>query len=130
MERGSDTHGPIMDDELRRRTEPMERGAPVESRAEEEREEAAPADEEPVADQRLHGGRPAGLDDLEARSELARFLQPSAFPAERDALLRSASETRAPDPIVRAIRSLPEARAYQNVQEVWEDLAGRPGPTR
>jgi Protein of unknown function (DUF2795) len=123
MERGSDTHGPIMDDELRRRTESLERGAPVESRSEEEREEAAPADGEPVADQRLQGGRPAGLDDAEARSELARFVQPSAFPADREALLRSANETGAPEPILRAIRSLPESTVYENVQAVWEHLA-------
>jgi hypothetical protein len=123
MERGSDTHGPIMDDELRRQTESLERGAPVESRSEEEREEASPADGEPASDQRLRGGRPEGLDDVEARSELARFLQPSAFPADRDGLLRSAAETDAPEPIVGAIRTLPESKVYDNVQSVWEDLA-------
>ena len=102
MERGSDTHGPMMDEELRRQTESLERGAPVESRSEEEREEAPPGDGEPASDQRLRGGRPAGLDDAEARSELARFLQPS----------------------VGAIRTLPESKVYDNVQSVWEDLTG------
>jgi Protein of unknown function (DUF2795) len=124
MERGSDTHGPIMDDELRRQTESLERGAPVESRSEEEREEASPTEGEPASDQRLQGGRPAGLDDVEARSELARFLQPSVFPADRDGLLRSVAETDAPQSIVRAIRSLPDSKVYDNVQSVWEDLTG------
>jgi hypothetical protein len=123
VERGSDTHGPRIDEELERRTRPMEQGAPVESRADERREEAGPADGEPVADGRLQGG-PAGLDDVEARSELARFLQPSAFPADREALLGSAAETDAPDEIIRAIRTLPESKVYDNVQSVWEDLAG------
>jgi hypothetical protein len=125
MERGSDTHGPIMDDELRRQTEGMERGAPVESRAEEEREEAAPADDEPTSDQRIRGGSPEGLEAVEARSDLARFLQPSAFPADRDGLLASANQTRAPAEIRRALEGLPSSKVYDNVQSVWEDVAGR-----
>jgi Protein of unknown function (DUF2795) len=124
MERGSDTHGPMMDDELRRRTESLERGAPVESRTDEEREEAAPGEGEPTADQRLQGGRPAGLDDAEARSQFARFLHPSAFPADREALLRSAADTGAPDTIVQAIRALPEGKVYDNLQSVWADVTG------
>jgi hypothetical protein len=124
MERGSDSHGPLMDDELRRQTESIERGAPVESRAEEDREEAAPADGEPTSDERIRGGRPEGIDAVEARSELARFLQPSAFPADREGLLASAGETRAPEEIRRALRGLPASKVYDNVQSVWEDVAG------
>lgn len=129
MERGSDTHGPIMDDELRRQTEGMERGAPVESRAEEQREEAAPGDDERTSDQRLRGGRPEGLDAVEARSDLARFLQPSAFPADREGLLASARETRAPAEILRALEGLPASKVYDNVQSVWADVVGRDEPT-
>ena len=124
MERGSDTHGPRLDEELRRRTESVERGAPVESRAEEEREEAAPGDDEPVTDQRLQGGRREGVDQAEARSDLARFLQPSAFPADRDGLLASAAETNAPAEVIRALESLPSSKVYDNVESVWEDVAG------
>lgn len=127
MERGSDSHGPIMDDELRRQTESIERGAPVESRAEEDREEAAPADDEPTSDERVRGARPGGLDAIEARSELARYLQPSAFPGDRDGLLTSARETRAPEEIRRALEALPASKVYDNVQSVWEDVAGGSG---
>ena len=121
MERGSDTHGPNMDEELRRRTESLERGAPVESRSEEGREEASPADGEPTSDQRLQG--PGGMDPVEARSDLARFLQPSAFPADREGLLASAAETRAPSEIVRALKGLPSSKVYDNVQSVWAEIA-------
>jgi hypothetical protein len=126
MERGSDTHGPRLDEELRRRTESVERGAPVESRAEEEREETAPGDDEPVTDQRLQSGRPEGADQVEARSDLARFLQPSAFPADREGLLASVAETNAPAEVIRALGSLPPSRVYDNVESVWEDVAGSP----
>jgi hypothetical protein len=113
-----------MDDELRRQTESIERGAPVESRAEEDREEAAPGDDEATSDERIRGGRREGLDAIEARSELARYLQPSAFPADRDGLLTSAGETRAPEQIRRALEALPASKLYDNVQSVWEDVGG------
>ena len=38
MERGSDEHGPLVDDELKRETRSMEQGAPVSSRVEPHRE--------------------------------------------------------------------------------------------
>jgi hypothetical protein len=124
MERGSDTHGPRLDEELRRRTESVERGAPVESRAEEEREETAPGDDEPVSDQRLQSAEGAEAD---ARSDLARFLQPSAFPADREELLASAAETYAPAEVIRALKALPPSKLYDNVESVWADAAG-PSP--
>jgi hypothetical protein len=48
MERGSDKQGPRMDDELKKESQPFERGAPVESRVEEHRlvEEASPDGDE------------------------------------------------------------------------------------
>jgi hypothetical protein len=113
-----------MDEELRRQTESVERGAPVDSRADEEREEAAPGDDEPVPDERLQGGRPEGADQAEARSDLARFLQPSAFPADREGLLASAGETNAPAEVIRALKTLPPTKLYDNVQSVWEDAGG------
>jgi hypothetical protein len=121
-ERGSDKVGPRIDEELVRRTQPLERGAPTPSRADESREEEAPADEEPGTDVRLT------VDDVEARSELARHLQPSAFPADRSRLLDSARELDAPAPVIELLDQLPEDRRFADLAEVWDALGGnRPG---
>ncbi|MGH2699520.1 MAG: DUF2795 domain-containing protein, partial [Actinomycetota bacterium] len=48
-----------------------------------------------------------------------RFLQGAAFPADRDALLRSAEELQATEDVLDMLRSLPSDKTYENLQEVW-----------
>ena len=38
MERGSDKHGPVVDEEMKEEVRPIEQGAPIPSRVEDERE--------------------------------------------------------------------------------------------
>lgn len=94
MERGSDKHGPRVDEEMARAAEPLERGEPTEARAQElrdaEAERAAPAPADPGA------AGDAPLARGMARAELARHLRPSAFPGEREDLLRAARDGEAP----------------------------------
>jgi hypothetical protein len=131
MERGSDKSGPRIDEELEKQTEGMERGAPVPSRSESFREHEGATDDEDPTDARLSGDR--GLtregdlspDELEARSELARHLDPSVFPADRAALLEDARVNQAPEPVLRALEGLPENGTFENVEAVWEALGGR-----
>src|SRR3954468_4102789 len=96
MERSSDKNASRLDEELKRELSSLVRGAPVESRASEAREQEGPADGEPTPDA-LRTGDPAPAspdalphDEIEAGAELARHLQPSVFPADRDALVESA----------------------------------------
>jgi hypothetical protein len=63
-------------------------------------------------------------NEIEARSTMARFLLPSAFPARRGELLRATAVTQAPAWVTDALRQLPDA-LYDNVEEVWERLHGR-----
>jgi uncharacterized protein DUF2795 len=121
MERGSDKVSPRIDDELEHETESLQRGSPAPSRAQEFREQEAPAEGEPGPDARPNVG-PA-----EARADLARHLQPSIFPADRARLLESAREMSAPDSMVSLLEEVPADRAFANVQEVWEAL-GLPEP--
>ncbi len=107
----------------------MVQGSPVEARANEEREEEGPGEGEPVPDARLIGGRrqydgnrPTD-EELEARAELARHLQPSIFPADPGALLASAQSNNAPGWVLDALTALPEA-VYPNTEAVWEALGG------
>ena len=105
----------------------MERGAPVEPRVEESREQEASADDEPETDARLMGGRSAGsmdADELEARSELARSISPSVFPADRDTLLDSAVRNHAAQPVLDRLARLPAGRAFENAEAVWQALGG------
>ena len=116
MDRGSDKVTPRIDDELEKETGPLQRGAPVSSRAEDFREQEGSGEDEPGTDARLTVG-PA-----EARGELARHLQPSVFPADRESLLGSAREMNAPESILTLLQGVPEGREFQNVSEVWSAL--------
>jgi hypothetical protein len=129
-ERGSDKHNPRVDEEFVRETEAMERGAPVPSRSQEFREIEGAGDDEDSPDARLSGDR--GLvpeealdpDELEARSEIARHLEPSIFPADRETLLSSARDNSAPNSVLERLRRLPEETVFENVQGVWTALGG------
>jgi Protein of unknown function (DUF2795) len=128
LERGSDKHSPRVDEELDHETRSLQQGAPVESRVEEHREQEGPGEDQPTPDARLTGGRATAasldLDDAEARADIARFLTPSTFPADRDALLEDAQGNQAPADVVERLQALPAGRTYENVQDVWGALGG------
>lgn len=111
MQPGSSKHGPHLDEELKRV---------------EEWRQPQPADEEPPADTALVGGTPPGLspEEVEARSELARYLAPSLFPAVGQVLLEAAARHAAPEAVLQRLRGLPTGREYDNVAHVWRTLGG------
>lgn len=129
-QRNSTKHGALRDDVLKADTEQMEHGA--DSRAEEWRqpeelrEESAQPVAAPANDPHATGGTPAGMDaaDVRGRSELARWLQPAAFPADRERLLRSAEDTTAPDWVTETLQTLPDDQRYENMQDLWRALGG------
>jgi hypothetical protein len=128
LERGSDRHSPRVDEQLDRETRSLQQGSPVESRVEEHREQEGPGEDQPTPNARLRGGRATAasldLDDAEARTEIARFLNPSAFPADREALLASAEGNQAPAGVLERLEALPAGRDFENVQDVWRALGG------
>jgi hypothetical protein len=113
MERGSNQHGPRVDDAIAGDAEPITRGAPVDARADEAREQegGAASPVEPT-------------DDVHERSELARHLRPHDFPATGPTLVRIAAEEHAPESLLSVLRLLPEGRLFENVEAVWEALGG------
>lgn len=127
MERGT-KHGFRIDDAMSGETESLTRGAPVESRVEEWREAEPSGDDQPVPDAVLNGDAREspglGHDEIELRSELAKRLRKSAFPADREVLYGVAAEERAPGPILDLIRRLPDGRTFENTQDVWQALGG------
>ena len=119
MERASDKHSPRLDDAMAADTRSMTQGAPIEARDGDERLQEGGEAPEAVAD------RGVRLDELDGRSELARHLRPSAFPADRQALLAVARDENAPGAVLDALRVLPEGVGFANVEAVWEALGGR-----
>ncbi len=131
MERRSDKHNRQLDDLMKRETESLRRGAPLEARAEEFREMEGPGEDEPTPDSVVSGDRVLpfpdnGLPPGEAnrRAELARHLPMHTFPARPGELVEVAQSNHAPYAVRDALSRLPD-RLYDNVAEVWEALGGR-----
>ena len=126
MERGSDKHSPRVDEELDHETRSLQQGAPIESRVEEFREQEGPGEDQPTPEPRLSEDQTGSLDldDAEARSDIARYLDPSAFPADRDGLVAGAEANNAPDAVLERLQALPDGRTYQGMPDVWAALGG------
>ena len=126
MERGSDKHSPRVDEELDHETRSLQQGAPIESRVEEFREQEGPGEDQPTPEPRLTEGLTGSLDldDAEARSDIARYLDPSAFPADRDGLVANAEANNAPEAVLERLQALPAGRTYDALPDVWAALGG------
>lgn len=110
-------HGPRIDEAMQDELQGLVRGAPAETRA---REDLEPEPTEvPVA-----GASPGDEEHRQVvqRSELARFLRPSAFPGRADTLLAVAREEQAPDAVLDQLESLPRGPVYATLGEIWETL--------
>ncbi len=60
--------------------------------------------------------------DIERRAALAEALGKEVWPADRDTLVAKAQESNAPDTVLSRLRSLPEGRQFENVQDVAQAL--------
>jgi hypothetical protein len=132
MDRGSDKHSPRIDDGLAHDTRPLTQGAPLESRADEARQQEGAGDGEPTTDALLSGelhGEEAqeallDHDEAEARSRMASYLRPSIWPADREAVVACAEENNAPAEILDHLRQLPDG-TFSHTEAVWEALGGK-----
>ncbi|WP_030606361.1 DUF2795 domain-containing protein [Streptomyces sclerotialus] len=126
-DKGSGPDSPLHDDEVKKRLKgelQANRGIRVE-----EEHEAEPAGEDQPAVQRspegtLEGGTPPGMSggDVELRSELARHLEPSIYPADRTTVLDSLRSNNAPDSILARAENLPGGQQFGNVQDIARAL--------
>ena len=115
---------PRLDDQLKKEAGSIPGEGAVEGREEYRRIEG-PTDEDLVEAEaaRVQPGEGLSQDEVELRSDIARFLQPSVFPAGADELIKSAEEQHAPDAILSLLKRLPDGE-FENVQAVWEALGG------
>ena len=60
--------------------------------------------------------------DVERRADIARWLPPHKFPADRDTLLAFVQHEGAPDEVADAIASLPARRKFATIGELVRAL--------
>jgi len=119
---------PREDEQLAHETEGLVRsGHPT--RVEEFRDPEPAGEDQPTGDEHLMGpGREPGTapgltpDDVETRSEIARFLDRSALPGSRDDLLASAEQNQATQRVLDLLQQLPADAQFENVQDVARAL--------
>jgi Protein of unknown function (DUF2795) len=128
-EQRSGKYGPREDEMLAAETEGLVRSGHS-TRAEEWRDPEPSAEDEPDVDLVPNADASAGpgmdmsADDVEGRSDLARYLGISAFPGNRQTLVDVATDNNAPDAMLATLQRLPDGREFQNVNDVWETLGG------
>ncbi|MEV5408543.1 DUF2795 domain-containing protein [Thermopolyspora sp. NPDC052614] len=123
MERGSSKHGPRLDEQQKHETEGLVRGGGATHAEEWKQPEPMLAPAEEALDDGTVPSRgsavPQGITpaDVERRSNLAKWLSDARFPADRRALLTHAVTKAAPEPVLQAVRTLPDEK-FHNVGEV------------
>jgi hypothetical protein len=128
MERGSDKHGPRVDEVLEHEVEGLLRSG-HQTRGEEWNEAEPSGEDQPAVSldpQGLTGGVPDGMTetDVEERSRLASFLPMSLWPATGAQVVAVAAERGAPDDVLARLSYLPSGRSFVNWQEAWVSLHG------
>src|SRR5436190_14882022 len=128
MERGSDLHGRRLDEEMAAEVESIQHGAPVEARADEGRVKEDIEDAELIPEVLLavsEDPAPGALShgELVTRSELARHLRPSIYPATRTELIACARDENAGPELLELLDRLPED-SFETTESVWEALGG------
>lgn len=128
MERGSDKHSPLVDDQLKHETEGMVRSGHG-THAEEWKDAEPSGEDQPDADRApsgtMHGGTPDGMapDDVEGRAELAGFIG-NAYPLVRAQILDLVKDRQAPERVIDLVRRLPSDREFENINDVWTSAGG------
>ena len=130
MERGSDKHSPMRDEQLKHETEGLVRSGRT-THAEEWKDPEPSGEDQPDADRvpdgTLHGGVPAGMSDkdVEGRAEVATYIGKGSYPMVRAQILELVHERQAPERVIDLVRRLPSDREYHNVNEVWAATGGQ-----
>jgi hypothetical protein len=127
-DQGTNKTGFARDDELKKEIE-GELKATRAVRPEEEFEPESSGQDQALAEPGTPVGTPVGAppagmtpQGVALRSELARHLDRSIFPAKRAALLGALHRHQAPDALLDRVASLPPDEPYPNVQAVIRSL--------
>lgn len=122
MTQQSGARSPREDDEMAHETAGLVQGGHS-TRAEEWRDPEPSGEDQPLAAASLGAedrrGTPEGMtpQDVQARSDIARFLGTAAFPGSREELLATARENQAPQEVLHRIGSASDG-TFENVQDL------------
>jgi hypothetical protein len=121
---------PRIDDEMDRETRALLQSGSDESRAESDRVKEGELEGEvaaagpPWAEGPATPGAPSDAQ-VELRSEVARALRPSVFPASGAEVLAAAEAAFAPEEVLDILRRLPPGATFPTVEAIWEQVGGR-----
>jgi hypothetical protein len=127
MERGSDKHGPRLDEHLAHEVSGLT-AANRSTHAEEWKDPEPSGEDQPDVDRApngtLVGGTPQGIspDQVGLRSEVAAALGKEVWPATGAALVRQAEANSAADHVVDLLSRLSPEERYENLQDAWTSL--------
>lgn len=127
MERGSDKHGPALDEALKHEVEGTLR-ARHGTHAQEWAEPEPSGEDQPDVDEVPHGtragGTPPGMtaEDVNLRAEIAAHIGQGVYPATREQLLLVMAEQNAPTRLIELVGKAPEGPVFANVNELAEAL--------
>jgi len=130
VERGSDKHSPMRDEQLKHETSGLVRSGRT-THAEEWKDPEPSGEDQPEADRvpdgTLHGGVPAGMtdEDIEGRAEVATYIGKDSYPMLGQQILELVMDRQAPTRVIDLIRRLPSGREFHNVNEVWVAAGGQ-----
>ncbi len=121
-EQVSGTHGPREDDAIKRQDR-----SELQAHGEEWPEPESPGEDEPAATWAPEGrfaGTPAGEDweTIELRSDLARHLDRTAFPATRARLLETLAAHQAEQRLLDLVSPLPDGATFASLGELLRAL--------
>ena len=123
-EQASGTHGPLRDEAIKRQDEAEARDyagewpQPDEEPDDETEREATWAPGARLAD----SATPEDWEAVELRSDLARHLDRTVWPATRERLLEILTERQAGDRVLGLVTSLPEGQRYASLLELIQAL--------
>ena len=129
MERGSDKHSPMRDEQLKHETDGLVRSGHA-THAEEWKDPEPSGEDQPDADRApagtLHGGVPTGMsdEDVEGRAEVATYIGKGSYPMVGQQILELVIDRQAPERVIDLVRRLPSGREFHNVNEVWAAVGG------
>jgi hypothetical protein len=127
MDRGSSKHSPRVDEQMSQEVRGTVQGT-AGGRAEEWKMAEPSGEDQPqvttVPDEGYGRGEPNGVGSVqgEAFSRFGSYIGRSAFPGDREALVKSAQDMEAPDDVLEALRTLPRGTIFHNVADVWHAL--------
>jgi hypothetical protein len=121
MTHGGGTHGPRQDDALKKEVR-GEVQANRATRTEEWREPEPPGEDQPDATWDLSEGVDLRREAIQLRSDIARYLDHGAFPADRDGLLATMSSHEAPQPLLDLVATLQADVIFGGLADVTDAL--------